>query len=435
MRIEARLHDLAQHVCHLLDCSEANLFLGCDDGSLRHPLLNFLSPLTSNHTVWCDNPMVVSLLKNERMYALCDMAVQTGLVWCSHSVEWQVEGSIAVIPLEQPAGTLGILICIDTRPEAFLAGECHLVEQYLPAIAQQVEEILSDACIVYDPDAVEVDMVARQSEFISLVSHELRTPLTAIKGYAGLLQAYGVSDARSPNNITITESRQKQYINIIMEQARHLEVLISDLLDISRIQSGRLALRYTWVDIAQLCQRVAQLMQCQVDQRQTGQYQIDWSIEPELPLVWADPDRVQQVLINLVENAIKYSPDGGLIEILASTNQKFSSLSEQANVHDLFVPLMSCVAVRDQGVGIPLQQQSSLFKPFTRLEDPETKHVTGVGLGLYISRKLIQAMKGEITLKSVERGGTCVTFTLPTQHVHQYDASFCNPCEIQHSLL
>ncbi len=96
-----------------------------------------------------------------------------------------------------------------------------------------------------------------------------------------------------------------------MEQVRHLEVLIGDVLDVSHMQSGRFALRYTSVDLGRLCQHIVQLMQWGIDQQQPGRYCILCRVDQELPLVWADADRVQQVLTNLVENAIKYSPNGG----------------------------------------------------------------------------------------------------------------------------
>src|SRR5437588_9479863 len=101
-----------------------------------------------------------------------------------------------------------------------------------------------------------------QNEFVSIVSHELRVPLTAIKGYAGLLQAYSVADRLHGSSIAeMTPQRQQQYLDIIMEQANHLEVLVTDLLDISRIEAGRLALRFTTVNVERLCQRVTRLAQ------------------------------------------------------------------------------------------------------------------------------------------------------------------------------
>ena len=273
-----------------------------------------------------------------------------------------------------------------------------------------------------------------------MVTHELRTPLTAIKGYAGLLQAYSVSDRlnlslsgakdRSESKSgtgEITPARQQQYLDIIMEQANHLEVLIGDLLDVSRIQAGRLALRYCTVNLAQLCQQVVQVAQHRLDQKQAEKYRIQYYLPPNLPLVWADPDRVRQVLTNLLENAIKYSPDGGLIEVLAYSYPTLSSnytsgisasipQTPQSPSHK---PSIMHITVRDSGIGIPKEQQSLLFKPFNRLAHPSTDHIPGTGLGLYITRKIVEAMGGNITLLSSEGHGTSVTFTLPLAPLSQ----------------
>ncbi len=270
-----------------------------------------------------------------------------------------------------------------------------------------------------------------KSEFISMVSHELRTPLTAIKGYAGLLQAYSVAgeDHGPKNKVAMTQALQQQYLDIIMEQANHLEVLASDLLDISRIHADRLVLRFVHVDIEVLCQQVATLMQHRVDQEQPGRYYIRSMLEPGLPPAWADADRVQQVLTNLLENAIKYSPDGGLIEIQVYVRHSVQSQDgsspplEETLQHEetedrpeATLPResqMMYVIVRDQGIGISADQQSRLFQPFSRVEHPATSHIPGVGLGLYITRKLVAAMGGNVILQSDEEEGTRVTFTLP----------------------
>jgi len=145
--------------------------------------------------------------------------------------------------------------------------------------------------------------------------------------------------------------------------------------------------------------------------------------------MWADSDRVQQVLTNLLENAVKYSPDGGLIEVLASPSPVMLKalndfpLAEMPAAEDEVVssvfqePLMVQITVRDQGIGIPHDQQIHLFKPFSRLEHALTKDVPGAGLGLYITGKLVEAMGGSVTLCSREGEGTSVTFTLPVKPV------------------
>jgi len=221
--------------------------------------------------------------------------------------------------------------------------------------------------------------------------------------------------------------RQREYLDIILEQTNHLEVLISDLLDVSRIHAGRLSLRCTQVNVALLCQRVVQLVQQKVGQQYPGRYTFRCNLPPDLPLMWADSDRVQQVLTNLLENAVKYSPDGGPIEVLASSSPVMLKalnefpLAEIPAAEDVVVSsafqeqLMVQITVRDRGIGIPHDQQIHLFKPFSRLEHALTKDVPGAGLGLYITGRLVEAMGGSVTLSSREGEGTSVTFTLPVK--------------------
>jgi signal transduction histidine kinase len=423
-----RLYDLANSAGQLLDCEQVSLCLFCPEVTLRHPLIALFFEMYGSSPLYYGSfldPMFLS-------HAICDSALLTGQnlmerAWLKRiREEYRVIGSVMIAVLERPAGIVGFLFCASQHEKAFSEGERLLLAQYAPELARQVEQIVSESCLT-SPTQASVENNAtgmqEQSAFLSLISHELRAPLTAIKGYAGLLQAYG-SNERQPEKMS--GAQQLRYLDVIMEQVNHLEVLIGDVLDVSHIQSGCLALRCTSVDLGSLCQHVVQLMQYRVDQQQPGQYCILCRIDPELPLVWADADRVQQVLTNLVENAIKYSPDGGLVEIqvCGAANcsrhctcmyrvQKQGALEKYSSFDAPFV----CVTVSDQGIGIPPQQHSSLFKLFTRLEHPATRNVSGSGLGLYIARKLVEAMHGQVLLRSSEGKGTDITFSLPVAHV------------------
>jgi signal transduction histidine kinase len=407
MLIEVRLHDLAQHIRNLLGLESArvSLVLECPEPALRHPLLDMFD-LHPDRSAPCYGSLIDgSLLSNERLWALCDIAMQTGRYnsYAPLSAEASTAGSIAIAPLERPAGVLGFLLFVDNQPDALCDGERLLIEQYLPTIARCVEETLFDACIPVAREIRERDVVIdmqEQSEFLSLVGHELRVPLTAIKGYAGLLQAYNLAEQQlEGGSAVMTAARQQQYLDVIVEQANHLEVLIGDLLDLSRLQAGRLSLRPMWVNVAYLCQRATQLIQQRADQQEPGRYCIRCHIGSRLPSAWADPDRVRQVLTNLLENAVKYSPSGGIIEI-----ETYAAPSR-----------MIAVTVRDQGIGIPQELQGTLFQPYTRLAHTATARVSGTGLGLYIARKLVEAMGGRVILQSREGQGTSITFTLPVR--------------------
>jgi len=426
MLTETRLQNLALSAQQLLECEHVCLCLHCPEMTLRHPLLALFFKMYPSLPLYYGSLSDPTILDNERLWSLCDRAMLTGQriskdVWLEQENEvCETSRSVMIALLERRAGVVGFLFCTSRQP--FEEGERRLLAQYGLELAWQVEQIVSERCLT--PPLLtgrenSATGTLEQSAFLSLISHELRAPLTAIKGYAALLQEYGISAVMS-------EAQKKRYLRIIMEQVRHLEVLIGDVLDVSHIQAGRLALRYTSVDLSQLCHHVVQLMQWSIDQQQPGQYSILCAVDPELPLVWADADRVQQVLTNLVENAIKYSPGGGLIEIQAhlSSNCLHSCTCIYHRGHsskgeELFsshTPF-ACITIRDQGIGIPHQQQASLFKPFTRLAHPATRHISGTGLGLYIARQLVEAMHGRVHLRSSEGKGTAITFTLPLAQV------------------
>lgn len=495
MLVDTRLQDVIKQVWHLLSCGSVHIILGCAVPELRHPLLNQLSLV--QYTVVANGGPIngAALLQHEHIRALCDVSLYKGQLSASSAMQWHIDGvkinSVAVAPLEMSrsctggtditgnTGIIGIIICTDACPDAFSYGECLLLQRYLPQIAellvQETSEYLSrriknNAPPVHMPLTVlELHNTASRTtftapippqlkildplknEFISMLSHELRSPLTAIKGYAVLLQAYvingnsdehggaGHSDFNSVEELTPT--RQREYLDIIIEQTNHLEVLISDLLDISRMQAGRLALRYTQVDITRLCQRVVELVQQQADQQYPNRYTFRSTIAENLPPFWTDAQRMRQILTNLLENAVKYSPEGGLIEILvriSDTSDTFSTLDTTAstfttNNHLSAEPSahrqdMFAITIRDNGIGIPLQQQSHLFKPFNRLEHPLTQDVPGAGLGLYITYKLVEAMGGSIILQSSEGQGTSITCLLPVKQPDTVSFSAMGTC-------
>lgn len=450
MLIAMYLRGLAKQVQEMVQCDDVHFYLKCPDAALRHPFLAVLSQQLQSNTSHTEQECAW-LLRDDRIHALYDIALQTGRL-CTlsaplHSTFLRPVRSIALAPLESAHGVLGCLICTDSQEGSFSSALCLLLEQSLPAITRQVENLLHEVLYVHSAYRQPLSAsestdallgVHEQSELISLVNHELRVPLTAIKGYAGLLQEYSLPDEAHEKAIgyaAMTPERQRHYLGSIMEQIRHLEVLVHDLHDVSRLRSGRLALRRSQLDIAHLCQRIAQQGRQYVAQEHSSLYTIHCHTDPDLPLVWADPDRVEQVLTNLIENAVKYSPDGGRIDILVSTVCPEPLLETQASgdapgivAHE--VPMVY-ITVRDWGIGIPLQQQATVFQPFKRGEQPEAEHVAGSGLGLYLARTLIEAMHGKISLTSGTENGTHVTFSLPTMpgvsmHSAQSSRSTCN---------
>ncbi len=420
MDMEAALHAIAQRIQALLECSSVTLSLASPP-LRRHPLLDmFIADDESEQEI--------PLLTLDWVQDLIALALHTRFIQCNNNCDvlfYDIQArSVAVVPLERPMGCLGVLVCLDVQADKFLQGECLLLEQVKPTIAREIELLLSDAKMTFSLAVREPFVMAELSEqqmLVSLVGHDLRLPLTAIKGYASLLQAYGMPDAATSTPTDFPLELQRHYLSVIVEQTQHMEVLVNDLLDVTRIQRGQLALRNAWIDIVSLGEGVVQMLQDKVEQQEKGRYHIRYSPDVQSLLLWADPNRMQQVLMNLIENAIKYSPDGGLIEVVVRTHA-----------------LSSSITVRDWGIGISHRQQSSLFHVFERGGRQFVRRdIAGLGLGLYIARMLVEAMNGSITLSSSEGQGTSVSFTLPRRYVAEVGLQetkntynvMLNPCE------
>jgi len=221
-----------------------------------------------------------------------------------------------------------------------------------------------------------------KSTFISVISHELKTPVALIKGYADtLLRQDACWDTE-----TMRES-----LTVIVEEADRLNQLIDDLLDASRLQAGALPFEMDQVALDALAERVAARFRMQ-----TQIHEIVLRFPPDFPVVEGDPGRLEQVLNNLVSNAIKYSPGGGTIEISGRV-----------------LPNEVIVTVSDQGVGIPFEEQSRVFERFFRGARERHQRTPGAGLGLYLAKALVEAHGGRIWVESDPGEGTACSFAIP----------------------
>ncbi|NLF03261.1 MAG: PAS domain S-box protein [Anaerolineales bacterium] len=226
-----------------------------------------------------------------------------------------------------------------------------------------------------------------KSTFISVVSHELKTPVALIKGYADTLLR---EDAHWDQATT------KESLTVIVEEAERLNALINDLLDASRLQAGGLSLQFHDVALDAVARRVANRFRTQ-----TQAHEIAVTFPPDFPLVEADPDRIEQVLNNLVSNAIKYAPRGR-IEITGRA-----------------LPTEVVISVTDQGAGLPPEEQTRVFERFYRGMQAQAQATTGAGLGLYLARAIVEAHGGRIRLDSTPGEGAVFSFTLPRQQLNK----------------
>lgn len=223
----------------------------------------------------------------------------------------------------------------------------------------------------------EVDQL--KSSLISTVSHELRTPLTMIQGFSQLLVDRDLSEANS-----------REALRQINTSSERLSRLIDDLLSVSRIEAGRLAVRPEAVDVREVAREVLASFQT----REGRELRVE--ADDELPAVHADPDMFVQILTNLISNAIKYSPAGTPVSVAARRNG----------------PTVE-VAVEDRGIGLSEKDVARIFDKFGRADRPEVRKVSGTGLGLYITRNLVEMQGGQIWVRSEPGLGSTFSFCLP----------------------
>ncbi len=250
------------------------------------------------------------------------------------------------------------------------------------------QEFLGTVSVIRDiTHHIEIDRM--KSAFVANVSHELRTPLTAIKGYVEVLLAGMTGE--------LTD-RQRHFLNIIRNHSDRLVNLVNDLLDLSRLEAGRIRIQPEKVELEPMIREVVRDFRRRI-QKENRQLTLQRNVEEGLPPVYADPKRTEQILANLLENAVRYTPDGGTITVTAR------------RYDENFV----VVAVRDTGIGIPKEDQDKVFERFYRGHHPLVLASPGTGLGLPIVRQLVEMQGGQIWLESagVPGEGTTFYFTVP----------------------
>ncbi|HEX6702243.1 MAG TPA: ATP-binding protein [Gaiellaceae bacterium] len=219
-----------------------------------------------------------------------------------------------------------------------------------------------------------------KSELVSMVAHEFRTPLTSILGFTNVMRRRELDDYD-----------RHQYLVIVEEQARRLAALIDDFLDVQRIEEGQLELKQEFLDVRELLRQEARAFAVQ-----TNRHTLELDLPNEVLPVYADPSRLLQVVGNLISNAIKYSPEGGEVELHGARNGD-----------------TIYVGVRDHGVGIATELQDRIFTKFFR-GDANARGISGTGLGLALARDIVEAHGGRMGFSSVLNRGSTFWVELPT---------------------
>jgi signal transduction histidine kinase len=239
------------------------------------------------------------------------------------------------------------------------------------------------------------DAIQLREQFLSVAAHELKTPLTTLKGYAELLQR------RVTREGTFSQ-RDTRALQTVVEHAHRLDTLIAMLLDVSRLEAGRLRIGREVVDLHTLTGRVITEMQLMAEQ-----HPIELTGRDEPLTVIGDELRLEQVLNNLIGNAIKYSPAGGPITV---------DLEQQDG--------MACVSVSDRGMGIPTHALPHLFERFYRADNVDERHISGMGIGLYVVKEIVTLHAGRVTVESAEGQGSTFRVSLPLAQVDGPAAAF-----------
>ena len=291
-----------------------------------------------------------------------------------------------VLPLRHEASTVGLLV-LETLDER---GYDEETQHFLTRLVDHASVAVANARLY---NALQQANRAK-SEFISFVAHELKTPMTSIRGYTDLLLAGAVG----PINET-----QRNFLQTVRDNVERMAALVTDLADISRIEARQLRLEFQQVDMLQVIDEVVRSLRQQIEAKEQ---RLEVQVPEQLPPVWGDRMRLVQVLTNLVSNAYKYTPSGGSITIQA---ERTPNLWDPEGA-----PEVVHVAVVDTGLGIHPDEQPRIFQRFFRSEaDKEAREAPGTGLGLYITKTLVEMQGGRIWFESEYRKGTTFHFTVP----------------------
>ena len=240
-----------------------------------------------------------------------------------------------------------------------------------------------------------------RAKFLSGISHELRTPLTAIRGFAEfILEATGDQ----------LPDLAREYTEIILNSSKHLNRVFNDMIEITRADAGEMKLNKSDIHLPDVIIDVVARLQLQYKAKKQ---KVIMDLDDDLPAVHADIDRMSQVVTNLLTNAIKYSPEKGNIFLSTRLIRETSELPEAAP-HDLHLPAV-LVTVRDEGKGLNHEEAEKVFMPFFRTEDAKRAKIEGVGLGLAVTRSIVEVHRGKIwTVPTAKEAGGVFMFTIPT---------------------
>ncbi|TLN14700.1 GAF domain-containing protein, partial [bacterium] len=290
-----------------------------------------------------------------------------------------------VIPIRRETSTTGLILLESSLAEPYREE----LMSFLLRLSDHASIAIANAQLYA---AVQAANLAK-SEFVSFVAHELKNPMTSIKGYTELLAVGAVGP--------INEA-QTNFLSTIRSNIDRMNTLISDLNDVSKIEVGRMRLDFKAIRLADVVDEINRSTRKQIEEKSQN---LNIDLPQDLPLLWADRVRLTQVLVNLVSNANKYTDKSGDIVLSAErTANQWDPQGAAEVVH---------IWVKDNGIGISDEDQKKIFQKFFRSEDPKTREAPGTGLGLNITRSLVEMQGGKIWFDSEYRVGTTFHITVP----------------------
>ncbi len=287
-------------------------------------------------------------------------------------------------PLSAQPFQLANLVLSTYESAVYQNAELVATKNELEALTTRLEGMAEQRAAALSTEIAERQLKDR---FLSHVSHELRTPVAAIHQFTTILTD-GLAGELNPE--------QREYLDIVLRNVLHLKRLIDDLLDVARARASKLTIEPRDVRLDEL---IMEALNAFRPMASTKGVRLAVDLDPELPMIRADPARVRQILNNLLGNALKFSPDAGNVTVRA----------ERYTYDSRFV----CVHVRDHGCGIKLEEQELIFNELYQVEQSMANSRHGLGLGLYISKELVNGHNGRIWVESKEGQGSTFSFTLP----------------------